>query len=136
MSYMRVFGRSLLLVAGLGSAVAATPRAHMADEYFHTRLLKSEPLANDTVKAAPRALKLWFSEKVELPVTSVKLTDATGAAIRLSLAARPDSAESAPVIVGVVGPLVAGSYRVSWSTAAKDGHPAKGTFSFVVAPSR
>ncbi|MFI5312213.1 MAG: copper resistance protein CopC [Gemmatimonadales bacterium] len=32
--------------------------------------------------------------------------------------------------------LAPGWYTVNWSTAAKDGHPEKGTFAFAVKPAR
>lgn len=114
-------GVSLLLAAGAGSSGA-----------FHTHLVKSEPAANDTLSRAPRALRLWFSERVELAVTTVKLADQSGAPIALAPLARPDTGEAAPVVASLAKSIPPGHYVVSWSTAAKDGHPSKGTIPFVI----
>jgi methionine-rich copper-binding protein CopC len=66
----------------------------------------------------------------------VKLADAAGHAAVLAAPARPDTGETAPVSVALSKPLAAGSYVVTWSTAAKDGHPANGTIAFVVKSAR
>ncbi len=121
-----------IMPAAFAATAAASPTSAAVEQSFHTHLTKSEPSANDTLAVAPRAVRLWFTEKVELVVTTVKLTDAAGAAIPLAPLARPDTGEQAPVVATLNKSLVAGSYVVAWSTAAKDGHPAKGSFAFVV----
>jgi copper resistance protein C len=128
----RTLGRCLLGFAAFVTLVAAVSPARNPRLPFHTTLTKSEPAANDTLTTSPRALRLWFSEKVELRVTTVKLTDNAGGAVALALLARPDTGEKAPVVAGLSKPLAAGLYVVTWSTAADDGHPAKGTYRFVV----
>lgn len=102
----------------------------------HTHLVKSEPAANDTLATSPRTFKLWFSEPVELPVTTLKLTGPAGAMIPLAPLARPDTAADAPIVAAPRRPLDAGAYVLTWSTAAKDGHPAKGSIHFVVKAAR
>jgi methionine-rich copper-binding protein CopC len=116
--------------AGADSALA--PDATAAR---HAHLVKSEPTANDTLAAAPKALKLWFSEKVELGVTTLKLTDAAGTALPLG---KPwsEAADEAPVVAAISAALAPGSYKVAWKAAAKDGHPASGMIAFVVKGTR
>ena len=122
--------RAIVLGAfGFASLTAAAP-ARTA--FFHAHLVKSDPAANDTLAAAPKAMRFWFSERVDLPVTRVKLVNASGVAMKLSAVTRSDTAVAAPVVVGVLGALGAGTYTVHWSTAAADGHPQKGEFVFVV----
>jgi len=127
--------RSLRSVRPLAVAIAAfvtiaaaplTPAAR-----FHSKLVKSEPAANDTLTAAPKALKLWFNEKVELRLTTVKLTGA-GGAVKLGAVTRDERVKDAPVVAPIPTELAAGSYTVAWSVAGDDGHPTKGTFAFVV----
>ena len=120
------------IVAALSVATRATPSLGAMGRLLHTHLVKSEPAANDTFASAPRVVRLWFSEKVELAVTSVKLSNAAGATLVLGPLVRPDTGEFAPIVTNVAKPLAAGTYTVTWSTAAKDGHPAKGTYPFVV----
>ncbi|HUO51269.1 MAG TPA: copper resistance protein CopC [Gemmatimonadaceae bacterium] len=125
MSARRILSLALLIPVA-AAAIAAAPAAA-----FHTHLLKSSPAANDTV-APPAAIKLWFSEKVEIGFTKVTVKDLAGIAQATGAVAYADTSADAPVVVPVTGTLAAGEYTVSWSTAAKDGHPAKGKFSFVV----
>ena len=98
---------------------------------FHAHLEKSEPAANDTLGTSPHALKLWFSEKIELKTSSVKLEGASGP-VALGDLVRDDVKENAPVTSVVTKTLAVGRYTVSWTAGGKDGHPAKGTYTFVI----
>jgi len=98
---------------------------------FHLHLLKSSPEANDTVSVAPDSIRLSFSETPELKVTTVTVTGAASTAVALAPLA---SADSATVVAGVKGKMSAGAYTVAWRTMARDGHVARGTFAFTVAP--
>ena len=64
-------------------------------------------------------------------MTFISLKDATGKEFAL---ASPENDRSDPltVLVRVSQPLPSGRYTVAWRTAASDGHPSHGTFSFVV----
>lgn len=99
---------------------------------FHLRLLKSAPEANATV-AAPEAIRLWFSQTPEIKVTTVKVTGPNSATIPLAPLAGGDSAL---VVAPVKAQMAAGAYTVVWRTMAKDGHVARGTFGFTVAPAK
>ncbi len=131
MTRSRRFQSAALALLMLAAAAAFTPAAARR----HVHLEKSAPAANDTLAAAPKSIRLWFSEPVELAVTTTKLATASGTAIALGAATR-DTAKNAPVVATITKPLAAGSYVVTWSTAADDGHPAKGTFAFVVKGAR
>ncbi|MFI5311824.1 MAG: copper resistance protein CopC [Gemmatimonadales bacterium] len=113
-------------------ALATMAAAATASTRRHTQLVKSQPSAHDTLTVAPKAIKLWFSEKVELKVTTVKLRNAAGSSLLLGAAARDDAEKNAPVVVPIVKPLAPGAYTIAWSAAAADGHPAKGTINFLV----
>jgi copper transport protein len=66
-------------------------------------------------------------------MTSVSLTDSSGESFALdALTADPDT--QLGLSVRVSESLPPGQYTVSWRTAASDGHPSHGNFSFVVAP--
>ena len=113
-------------IVSLVLLTAASPSA-----VFHTHLKKSDPAANDTLMS-PAAVKLWFSEKVEIPFTRVTVKNIAGVAQPMGALAFSDTSEDAPVVAAITGKLPPGSYTVTWSAAAKDGHPAKGKFEFVV----
>ncbi len=125
-----IFRRATLPIVAIAIVTAAS--AFASPVFRHTELKKSEPAKNDTLSVSPKAIKLWFSEQVVLPVTKVKLTNAAGAAIALGAVAQPGKGEDQPVVASVSKALTPGAYTVTWSTAADDGHAAKGTFGFVV----
>jgi copper resistance protein C len=125
MTPLHRFARAAIIVGAFEILTAASPAV------FHTKLIKSEPAANDTLTAAPRRLILWFSEKIELKISSVKLTGAKGKVIPIGALAHAGAADSS-VVVPVTAALAAGSYTVTWRTASDDGHPVTGTFNFVV----
>jgi methionine-rich copper-binding protein CopC len=124
MIVVRALAMAVLMSAG---AAGYTPAPA-----WHTHLVRSEPAVNDTLARSPSAIRLWFSEPVELAVTTVKLADAAGTSVALAKVTRADAGEAAPVAVTLNAPLPPGSYVITWRTAAKDGHPANGTINFVV----
>ena len=99
----------------------------------HLRLERSEPAANDTVTAAPAAVRLWVSEQPELAVTTVRLSATGGGPIAVAPLTR-DAGADAPVVAPLRGPLAAGVYTVWWRSTARDGHVSTGQFQFVIAP--
>jgi copper resistance protein C len=120
--------RPFLHLALAGAAlmtVAATAHATM-----HLRLVKSEP-AKDAVVAAPTQLRLWFSLKPAMSITTVKLTSATGVAIKLGKPVHTGDAK-VPIVVRVDEALAPGKYTVSFKTASSDMHPMTGDYSFTV----
>ena len=103
---------------------------------FHTHLKRSTPADGATLGAAPKALELWFTEKPELAATSITLSTARGAAMSLAPLALSDGSDTAAVIASVRGTLSPGAYLIRWRTMARDGHPARGTVTFTLSPSR
>jgi copper transport protein len=94
-------------------------------------LKKSEPAAGSKVTSSPQLIRLWFSEQPELSMTVISLKGANGKEFVLDA---PQNVGGDPLTVSlrVSQPLPAGRYTVTWRTAASDGHPTHGTFSFVV----
>ena len=118
----RTVAASALLLLGLVAARAP----------FHLHLLKSLPPASATVDAVPDSIRLWFSQRPELAVTSVKVTGPGETTVGLAPLAQGDSAVViAPVKAKAAMP---GSYSVAWRTMSKDGHVVRGMFSFRVQP--
>lgn len=98
---------------------------------MHVTLVKSAPKMNDTLTTSPKAIRLWFSEGVQMGATAVRITAADGKVVpvgKATIAAEPKS----PVEVAISETLKPGRYTADWHTMASDGHPAKGTLSFVV----
>ena len=99
----------------------------------HARLTGSRPADHARLRMAPTAIQLEFSETPEVALTTIKLSGPDGSAIPLGPVER-----SPRLARGVTAPirakLEAGVYRVGWSTAAEDGHPMRGVFTFEVLP--
>ncbi|MCC7054166.1 MAG: copper resistance protein CopC [Gemmatimonadaceae bacterium] len=118
----------LLVIAPVAAGAAAR----------HLKLLRSEPMANQALTASPVQVKLWFSQRPELAVTSIKVTSGVGAAAveralaPLSRASAPNSPITAPVGAA----LAPGHYQVVWRTMARDGHVLNGVIPFDVGAPR
>ena len=120
-------GRALRL--GLALAVLLCP----ARAWAHAQLKRSEPAAGSRITGSPEMIRLWFSERPEISLTVISMRDANGKEFVLA-APENDRGDPLTVLVRVSQPLPPGRYTVAWRTAASDGHPTHGTFSFVVLP--
>jgi methionine-rich copper-binding protein CopC len=128
LSFRRLLRPSLVALLAALVLAAASPGEGARR---HVRLVKSTPVKDSVVTAAPATVELWFSEPVELGVTRVRLTGVSGTTVATGPLKRADVAD-APIIAAVLGPMADGIYTVNWSTASKDGHPVRGTFEFTV----
>ncbi|MFL5634648.1 MAG: copper resistance CopC/CopD family protein [Gemmatimonadaceae bacterium] len=99
--------------------------------WAHAHLKRSDPSAGSSVAIAPQMIRFWFSERPELLMTSISLRDARGQGFTLGPAER-QGADPLAIAVRVLRPLPPGRYTVTWRTAASDGHPSRGVFSFTV----
>lgn len=112
------------------AAVAVTSRA-VAATMRHTRLLRSIPGKDSVVTASPATIQLWFSEKIELGLSRVRIEGA-GKTVALSPLTQDAGAADAPVVGRVPAPLADGTYTVHWTAASRDGHAVKGSFGFTI----
>ncbi|WP_322064990.1 copper resistance CopC family protein [Burkholderia ubonensis] len=114
--------------AGLAAtgALALAPVAALA----HGKLESAVPASGSTVDAAPDVLRLAFNEDLEPTFSSVKVSDASGAAVTKEKA-KVDA--SAPRVMTVAVPkLASGTYTVQWIAMTADAHKTKGTYVFRV----
>ena len=122
--------RNLASVAVILAVIlVGTPRVLLA----HAHLARSAPSAGAKLKSSPDALRLWFSESPELPFTRITLVGPDSGEVGLGPVSHVPG-ERLGVVVPVEGVLAPGTYTVIWQTAAADGHPTHGQFSFVVLP--
>ena len=117
--------RPFALLAAM--AIALTP----AKAWAHAHLKRSEPAAGARLSASPIGIRLWFSEQPELPMTFAALQDSEGKEIPLSQPERGEPGQM-QIVFRILGILSPGRYTLTWRTAASDGHPSHGTFSFSV----
>lgn len=97
----------------------------------HSLLLESTPAAGTTLPAAPRELRLRFNNRIEKPLSRVRLLDSHGAVrtVELTREGVPPDWLRAPL-----PPLDAGRWRVEWQVLSTDGHVVSGRFDFQIAP--
>jgi len=114
-----------LAIAGLVALVIAPAAA------AHSLLLESTPAAGSTLPAAPRELRLRFNNRIEKPLSKVRLLDGRGAAqsVELTKDGVPPDWLRAPLPA-----LAPGRWRVEWQVLSTDGHVVTGRFEFQIAP--
>lgn len=130
--------RRQLLTRIVGVMLLASLPVVMFAAARHLKLIRSEPLANRHLTASPTEVKLWFTQRPELTVTSIKVKSGTGTtAVERALAplARAAAANS-PITAPVGAALAPGHYEVVWRTMARDGHVLNGVIPFDVGAAR
>ncbi|HTO11593.1 MAG TPA: copper resistance CopC family protein [Candidatus Binatia bacterium] len=120
---MRVL--SCLAIAGLAALAIASVAA------AHSLLLESTPAAGATLPAAPRELRLRFNNRIEKPLSRVRLVDSRGAAQTITLTTEGVAPDW---LRGPLPPLAPGRWRVEWQVLSTDGHVVSGRFEFQIAP--
>jgi copper resistance protein C len=114
-----------LLLAGVTAFTSARAR-------FHAHLVRAEPAVNDTIATAPKAVRLWFSEPVELGLSRMKIVRVGGDTLKTG-ALRHEGAAATTAAADFASPSLApGSYVVTYHVVARDGHPTNGNYTFVV----
>src|SRR4026209_174851 len=87
---------------------------------MHLRLVKSVPASGQIVTEKPVEIRLWFSQKPEVGLTTVRLLREDSTAIEIGNVVATE--DSLSVRVPLDKALVAGTYIVSWRSVSKDGH--------------
>ena len=92
-------------------------------------LVSAEPAAESVVATSPSRVRLVFSEEIEPSLAHIDLVAKDGHVDRLRVTGDPHDVDA---VIGAVGPLAAGGYRVVWHVVSADGHPVGGSFVFWV----
>jgi len=96
----------------------------------HAFLERADPKAGATLNSAVERVRIWFSSVLEPAFSSITVHDAAGKAVdKKDVRVNPSDAKLLEVSVPRLAP---GSYRVIWKIAARDGHRATGSYSFVI----
>jgi methionine-rich copper-binding protein CopC len=117
--------RIALIAAVLAVAVAGQASAH-------ARLILGSPKAGATV-AAPKELKLQYSETIVPEASTVTVTGPGGAAVATGKLVR-DAKDKRVVHVPFAAAPAPGLHKVSWKMKTPDGHTTDGDFAFTVKP--
>ncbi len=117
----------------LTASVALLVATAITPAWAHARLKTSVPEKDATLKSAPAAVDIDFSEAVNAKLSKITVQDSKGERID-----RDDNHVAAgdPKHLTVdLKDVPAGTYTVNWtSVAADDGHKLTGSFKFTVAP--
>ena len=98
--------------------------------FAHAELVASNPAADATV-AAPRTIRLTFSEKIAPASSGFQLSMGDGMAV--STAAATVSDDGKTLIARPTSPFMAGKWTLSWhALSADDGHETQGSLNFTV----
>jgi copper resistance protein C len=119
--------RNALIATAAVAALAAAGQAAA-----HARLILGSPKAGATV-AAPKELRLQYSETIVPADSSVTVAGPGGAAVATGKLAL-DAKDKRVVHVPFATPPAPGAYKVSWKMKTADGHTTDGDFAFTVKP--
>src|SRR5438093_4333044 len=125
--------RRLATLVAMFAAAVALVVVPATTASAHALLLQTEPSPQTTVRRSPDAIRLHFSEAVEVTFGAVRIFDVNGSRVDAGRISRVDGRR---VVVVPVGHLEDGTYTVTWRVVSADGHPVHGGFVFYVgAPS-
>jgi copper transport protein len=120
--------RKLVLIAAVVGVALALPAAAWA----HAVLLRTSPLGNKVLPAAPAQVAMTYSEPVESRFAIVSVTDAGG---NLVTNGSPATSPQDPnTLVVPLKNVPEGWYLVYWRVISADGHPVRGAWTFAVGP--
>jgi methionine-rich copper-binding protein CopC len=97
--------------------------------FAHAALVQSDPAPNSTV-AAPKAIKLTFSEKLTPAFSGFELSMSDGMTMKVATKLSDDGKS----LIGTpAGSFMSGAYKIAWhATSADDGHRMDGSLMFKV----
>lgn len=98
--------------------------------FAHAKLLRSQPEVNSMSKQSPRMVELWFSEELELTMSTIIVTDKDGKRVDKSNATLAEGNKKLQIDLEELG---SGTYTVEWKALSTDQHTMKGEFTFAVA---
>lgn len=111
------------LLPGLSAALlACMATAALAD----ARLVQSTPAPDSTV-AAPRSIKLTFSEQITAPGVQLNMGDGMAIPTLASLSSDGKTVSARPT-----SPFMSGKWTLSWYATSAGGREIQGVYSFTV----
>ncbi len=117
-----LFWLSLWMAAGAAGAAAQA----------HAFLIQAAPPVGGAVAAAPKEVRLSFSEGVEPLFSAIEIATEDGRTIPTKAAAIDPADDK--VLVLALPPLDPGRYRVRWRVVSVDTHRTEGEYRFAIAP--
>ena len=97
------------------------------DAYGHAMLDHAEPRVGNKISTAPRAVTLWFTQKLEPAFSNITVANSKGE--RVDVGKTHVSGNQMSVSLRSAG---TGTYRVNWRVLSADTHTTEGSFTFQV----
>jgi len=97
----------------------------------HAFLVRAQPRVGSKVKKPPTEVRIWFSEPIQLALSSIKVFDETGKEVSKKNT-RSDPAKGVLLDVPLAPDLKPRTYRVIWRVTSVDTHVTSGDFKFQV----
>jgi methionine-rich copper-binding protein CopC len=116
--------KALLAFAALVAVLAPGTPA-----WAHTQLVSADPARQAVLAAAPTAITLEFSRRLNPSFTTIALSDAA----RRRVATSAVTVETVRATVAPSAPLGNGAYTVAYRVVSEDGHTVQGSYTFTVA---
>src|SRR3989304_10413430 len=104
-------------LAGLILAIVISLSSNPIRVSAHAFLLRTEPADGLVLADAPKQMRFWFSEPLEIALTTITLQDGNDKTRRLKLHADPYDPS---VIVADLPELPPNAYRVNWRTVSDE----------------
>lgn len=117
----------LLVATAVALGVVAGPAAAPAGA--HASVIEVRPNAGEVLERSPRAVKVWFTEGVDVALGGVFVYDARGERVPVGKLRQPSPDR---LVLPIDGRLDDGSYIVTWRAVSEDTHPIQGTWTFQV----
>lgn len=112
---------------GFALLASALSAAALSPALAEAKLVQSSPAADATV-AAPRSIKLTFSEKIAATSgAQLSMTDGMAIPTQNTLSDDGKTLTARPT-----APFMAGKWTLSWHATAADGQKSQGAYSFTV----
>ena len=98
----------------------------------HAFLDHAEPRVGSDVGAAPKEIRIWFTQQIEPAFSKIQIFDSKGKQIDQK-DTHIDGKDHKLLIVSAPE-LAAGTYKVSWHVVSVDTHRTQGSFQFTIKP--
>jgi methionine-rich copper-binding protein CopC len=113
------------------AVMAACAIASAADA--RPRMVNATPAANAVVKAAPKEIRILFSEQFALPLTGVAIASDSGQPLDTGKAGTNNN-NVRQLVVPITGAVMPGKYLVLWHVVGADNVRVAGQFNFEYKP--
>jgi methionine-rich copper-binding protein CopC len=104
--------------------VAGAARAHAYPDH-------ADPKVGSTVSASPSQVRIWFDSEIEPAFSSIEVHGAGGTTVQEGKG-RVDPSDPKLLEASIPQRLTPGTYKVTWSVVARDGHRTSGDYNFTV----